>query len=208
MKNFQVLPAFWLRPGDAEGGDTHNANCHKGSKAINTVDTYNYLFAKTVILGCPGVGEDPCFTFNSSVTVAGELPEYDYAQVEGPTGYHTEDFNISSSLDVTTGHLVDYNSSLPLVFSTWDLQHAFGIWAPPGQFTDYPLQYAVFHFPENVRSFADKTNKWSVVWKKNFLPPNTGPWELNYTVFVCVGTQQDAAECLMKLVTYHDHRYR
>ena len=99
-----MLPAFWLRPGDKET-QFSGANCKAGSPALNTQDTYPFPFSKTITMGCPGAGRDPCFTYSLSVVVGGTIPKYSMIVVEGPTGYHTGEFNVTKSLDTTTGEV-------------------------------------------------------------------------------------------------------
>ncbi|KAK7114592.1 uncharacterized protein [Littorina saxatilis] len=205
MLSTTVLPAFWLKPGDKETQDT-GSNCTAGSPALNTQDVYPYPFSKNITFGCPGADSDPCFTYSLSVVVGGSIPKYTTIQVEGPTGYHTGEFNTTKSLDVTTGALVDFDTSKPLVFSTWCLQHAFGIWAPPGQDPDYSPSYASMHFVQG-QNFADATQKWSVVWRTKAVSEDSLPMTLNYKVYICVGTQIDAAKCTMKLFEHHNKTY-
>ena len=93
-----------MRPGDKET-QFSGANCKVGSPALNTQDAYPFLFSKTVSMGCPGAGKDPCFTYSLAMVVGGSLPNYTVVEVEGPTGYHTGDFNVTLSLDNTTGKM-------------------------------------------------------------------------------------------------------
>ena len=98
-----------------------------------------------------------------------------------------------------------FNDSKPLVISTGCLQNAFGVWAPPGQDPDFPPRYGSMHFVKG-RSFADATQKWNVVWERKPLPEGaTGRFD--YKVYICVGTQEDAARCTLKVVRNHYATY-
>ena len=102
-----------------------------------------------------------------------------------------------------SGELVAYSDSQPQVISTWSLQHAFGIWAPPSADSSRPPRYGSMHFVDG-RTFADATQKWNVVWVHDPLPQGAAAETLGYKVFVCVGTQRAAADCLMKVIHGYD----
>ena len=99
------------------------------------------------------------------------------------------------------GELVPFNDSKPLVISTGNLRSAFGVWAPPGQHSDYPPHYGSMHFVKG-RSFADATQKWNVVWGLKPLPPFVVR-RFESKVYICVGTQSDAAKCMLKVIQNH-----
>nr|KAG5690229.1 hypothetical protein BaRGS_026681 [Batillaria attramentaria] len=171
----EVLPAFWLPPGGQQHRVNEAANCHKGDPALNKAFTYLHSFSKTVTLQCPGV-TTPCLTFNSSFTIAGDIPHYNVIQMTGPAGYAPGDFKKHLFLDPATGQLLDTQktNTQPIVVATQD--HQFAI---------------------------DATNYWSVVFQHHPFPAG-GMHLLKYYSFVCIGTVDDVTHCINSLRKSHD----
>ncbi|XP_076445892.1 uncharacterized protein LOC143283532 [Babylonia areolata] len=208
----KVLPAFWTEP-DPQHTHRPGLGCSEGQTALNTAFTYPFPFSKTVTLACPAGVTHPCLHFQSSFTIGGDIPPYTILQMEAPTGYLTADFTHIQSFDPQQGHLVTYQRAKPVVMSTPGGRYAMGVYAPPGQDHDRPLQYMTwtFHMP----TVTDSTNKWSVVMRKNSssflstdseLPPIMSQpaahrHVLAYDVYACIGTVDDVVECLMTLMT-------
>ena len=93
----------------------------------------------------------------------------------------------------------DGSAHLPAVMLTLDNKFAVGVYAPPGQDSDRHMYYAMWNFGGN---FAQKTNKWNVVFMKNKYPDGSSH-HLTYTAYICVGDAQMVVNCLHKVhITY------
>ncbi|PVD20817.1 hypothetical protein C0Q70_18978 [Pomacea canaliculata] len=79
---------------------------------------------------------------------------------EAPTGYMPSEFTVFRSVHLTSGQLVTYTNTHPVVASTADDRYAMGVFAPAGQDTDLFQYYGVFHFGSNPDSPSDDQQKW------------------------------------------------
>jgi len=193
-----VLPAYWLQAGhhiSAPSGD----KCQVGMAALNTENTYQHAFSKSVVLTCPGVSTS-CMQFLSEFRVGGNIPPYQVLQMEAPTGYLTGEFTEFRSYDHRSNHLIGYEGQHPLVVSTPDQQYAMGVYAPPHQDTDEIMYYGKFQFPSGTYPAA--TNKWNLVFRKHPFAAGSSH-DLHYTCYICVGTVNDVTSCIRALMEHH-----
>ena len=185
--------------GDHEAGAA-GTNCGKGSPALNTQNTYPYVLSKSVEIGCAGL--DHCVKFFSGFDIKGHWPPYEFLNFEAPTGYMAGDFTVKMRYDPHANRLVpDGSAHLPAVMLTPDNKFAVGVYAPPGQDSDRHMYYAMWNFGGN---FAQKTNKWNVVFMKNKYPDGSSH-HLTYTAYICVGDAQMVVNCLHKVHRTYPH---
>ncbi|KAL3852766.1 hypothetical protein ACJMK2_016382 [Sinanodonta woodiana] len=192
-----VHPAHWMRPGTRHRRD----GCGNGSPALNTKETYEFPFNKTVTIGC--AGSSNCIEFISKFTIGGHWPDgFTYIQMEAPTGYMTGEFTKAYNFNTGTHQVEDHHSNdQPVVMATADGKYAMGVYTPPGQNTDAPQYYGIFFFPE-IKGFNMQTSKWNVVYRKR-KPNNTMTY--TYKTYICVGDLNVVKLCLTKVVHAHPH---
>jgi len=111
----------------------------------------------------------------------------------------TIDYAAFYTIDLATGQLtsipVNPPGELPnpLVFSTTDGKYAMGSFvksAPPGTAISYAKFYFMFSQPPN------STTKWSNVLRTHNVPAG---YSYDVTSYVCVGTVQTVANCMVGL---------
>ncbi len=199
-------PAFWMlplqckcdRPGCPQAGCYPMPSDPSCSIAINTVKTSNYTMQKTVTLGLPGYPQTIHFQARVLVT-----EPWAHVQVEGPTGYMTQEFDHFYTISLGNGTVTARPSTPceaskacafayddPPIFATQTGSHAMGAFSkrrPEGR-------YVQFNF--DLGNDANNTTKWTMPFVNTSVPANT--W-LAYEAFICVGTLADVAKCMVGL---------
>jgi len=189
-------PAYWLAP-DQSGF------CSGGVEtAVNDSVRSEHQLEKTIEIGYRGL--DNVIAFTAVVT----LPEdYQFNQLEIPTGYLTYEFKRYSFYNPTTGALTQAESdsdivsapwsyaktgTLPTILSTQDGKYAMGA------YTDEPILYYGI-YGTDASDPRDCTNKWPMVIREELAPAGT------YTCrsFVIVGTLEEVQRSMTEL--YHMH---
>ena len=168
------------------------------SAAVNTVKTSNYKMTKNVTLGLPGFPQ--AIRYQAGVLIP---QAWSRVQVEGPTGYMTEEFDIFYTINLTTGVVTLRPSSPcspttacgrayddPPIFVTAGGTHAMGA------FSKRPPEGKYVQFNFDLHNDANNTTKWTMPFVNNNVPANT--W-LSYEAFLCVGTLDDVAKCMVGL---------
>lgn len=176
--------AFWLRPGQASGGNP----------ALNTTVLSNHLLEKHVRIG---VGE---FEHAVRHAITFTLPadeRHERATFEILTGYMPPEFSTFLGLrpDGTLEELGPGPGEqlLPVILATADGQHAMGCWSPAtSRTTGRPPTYGRFSFPDQ------KVVKWNCVVReadKAGLAAGAHP----YLVYSAVGTREQVRKTLVAL---------
>ena len=176
--------AFWLRPGQASGGNP----------ALNTTVLSNHLLEKHVRIG---VGE---FEHAVRHAITFTLPadeRHERATFEILTGYMPPEFSTFLGLrpDGTLAELGPGPGEqlLPVILATADGQHAMGCWSPAtSRTTGRPPTYGRFSFPDQ------KVVKWNCVVReadKAGLAAGAHP----YLVYSAVGTREQVRKTLVAL---------
>jgi hypothetical protein len=176
--------AFWLRPGQASGGNP----------ALNTTVLSNHLLEKHVRIG---VGE---FEHAVRHAITFTLPadeRHERATFEILTGYMPPEFSTFLGLrpDGTLEELGPGPGEqlLPVILATADGEHAMGCWSPAtSRTTGRPPTYGRFSFPDQ------KVVKWNCVVReaeKAGLAAGAHP----YLVYSAVGTREQVRKTLVAL---------
>jgi hypothetical protein len=176
--------AFWLRPGQASGGNP----------ALNTTVLSNHLLEKHVRIG---VGE---FEHAVRHAITFTLPadeRHERATFEILTGYMPPEFSTFLGLrpDGTLAELGPGPGEqlLPVILATADGEHAMGCWSPAtSRTTGRPPTYGRFSFPDQ------KVVKWNCVVReadKAGLAAGAHP----YLVYSAVGTREQVRKTLVAL---------
>jgi hypothetical protein len=176
--------AFWLRPGQASGGNP----------ALNTTVLSNHLLEKHVRIG---VGE---FEHAVRHAITFTLPadeRHERATFEILTGYMPPEFSTFLGLrpDGTLEELGPGPGEqlLPVILATADGEHAMGCWSPAtSRTTGRPPTYGRFSFPDQ------KVVKWNCVVReadKAGLAAGAHP----YIVYSAVGTREQVRKTLVAL---------
>jgi hypothetical protein len=176
--------AFWLRPGQASGGNP----------ALNTTVLSNHLLEKHVRIG---VGE---FEHAVRHAITFTLPadeRHERATFEILTGYMPPEFSTFLGLrpDGTLAELGPGPGEqlLPVILATAGGEHAMGCWSPAtSRTTGRPPTYGRFSFPDQ------KVVKWNCVVReadKAGLAAGAHP----YLVYSAVGTREQVRKTLVAL---------
>ncbi|NCX97204.1 MAG: hypothetical protein EBX35_01045 [Planctomycetia bacterium] len=176
--------AFWLRPGQASGGNP----------ALNTTALSNHLLEKHVRIG---VGELE-HAIRHAVTFTLPADErHERATFEILTGYMPPEFGTFLGLR-PDGSLVELGPGpgeqlLPVILATADGEHAMGCWSPAmARTTGRPPTYGRFSFPDQ------KVVKWNCVVREADaagLAAGSHP----YLVYSAVGTREQVRATLVAL---------
>jgi len=176
--------AFWLRPGQASGGNP----------ALNTTVLSNHLLEKHVRIG---VGE---FEHAVRHAITFTLPadeRHERATFEILTGYMPPEFSTFLGLrpDGTLEELGPGPGEqlLPVILATANGEHAMGCWSPAtSRTTGRPPTYGRFSFPDQ------KVVKWNCVVREADqagLAAGAHP----YLVYSAVGTREQVRKTLVAL---------
>jgi hypothetical protein len=176
--------AFWLRPGQASGGNP----------ALNTTVLSNHLLEKHVRIG---VGELEHAVRHAVTFTLPADERHERATFEILTGYMPPEFSTFLGLrpDGTLEELGPGPGEqlLPVILATADGEHAMGCWSPAtSRTTGRPPTYGRFSFPDQ------KVVKWNCVVReadKAGLAAGAHP----YLVYSAVGTREQVRKTLVAL---------
>jgi len=190
VKASQVLPAFWLQPGETDAAP--NPIC---TTAINTEIVSNFQLNTQVIVGfkLPRV-----IQFIVDIRIPSNLP---FIQVEGPTAYLSNAFNTFFTYDFKTLNQITPNNNapegqIPVIIATSDHNFAMGVWSPKIPSPGYPnAGYGLWNFPGNPPLAS--TCKWSVVYR---LGPFSAGSVLRLETYGFVGSLDDVVSSMQQFV--------
>jgi hypothetical protein len=176
--------AFWLRPGQASGGNL----------ALNTTVLSNHLLEKHVRIG---VGELEHAVRHAVTFTLPADERHERATFEILTGYMPPEFSTFLGLR-PDGSLEELGPGpgeqlLPVILATADGEHAMGCWSPAtSHTTGRPPTYGRFSFPDQ------KVVKWNCVVREADqagLAAGAHP----YLVYSAVGTREQVRKTLVAL---------
>jgi hypothetical protein len=176
--------AFWLRPGQASGGNL----------ALNTTVLSNHLLEKHVRIG---VGELEHAVRHAVTFTLPADERHERATFEILTGYMPPEFSTFLGLR-PDGSLEELGPGpgeqlFPVILATADGEHAMGCWSPAtSRTTGRPPTYGRFSFPDQ------KVVKWNCVVReadKAGLAAGAHP----HLVYSAVGTREQVRKTLVAL---------
>ena len=200
LQNTTVLPAYWVRGDDTQGGNSGQF-CPSGTPSSNSEDTHPYDFKKLVTLGCFALENCIQFDITAEIGDSPDMPPYTgFAQLEAPTAYLNSDFTKVSYIDAATGYVASFDSVTKdetdqlVIIHTEDELYALGAVTKqrPPTLSGVPgSHYAYFAFGSS--QFDASTYKWSVVIREDLKPGDV----FEVTSFLCVGSLDMVVQCLM-----------
>jgi hypothetical protein len=186
----KTQPAFWLAPGES-------GFCDGGTvTAVNETLISDQILDKTIEIGYMGI--ENVIAFTAEITIP---QDYDFLQLEIPTGYLTYEFTNYWRFDPLSGELIKPESqslvepwsyvndgNLPPILATEDGAFAMGAYS-----TEDIAVYEILRY--EVPNPADTTNKWNIVLQEQPAPAGT----YTYQSFAIVGTLEEVAEAMARL---------
>ncbi len=127
-----------------------------------------------------------------------------HVQVEGPTGYMTQEFATFYTIDLSSGKLTSrpsipcspttacaYSYPDPPIFATSSGSHAMGAFSKR-----IPAAYVQFRF--NLYNDANNTTKWTMPYSYTNVAAGT---LLDFDTYICVGSLDEVPACMIGLAT-------
>jgi hypothetical protein len=201
----QSLPAYWMLPGQCkcDKPGCPSQGCYpmpsdpSCSAAVNTQRVSNYNITKRIQLAYRGVPN--AFLYSASVAIPAA---WSHVQVEGPTGYMTQEFSTFYTLSLQSGALTrrpsapcdptracGYSYPDPPIFTTASGSHAMGVFS-----THTPSSYVQFNF--NLQNDANNTTKWTLPYEFQNVAAGA---VLDFETVICVGSLTDVVNCINQL---------
>lgn len=177
--------AFFLGPNQAYPRGCGSKKYLK--KAVNTVETSNYILEKKLTIGLPR------FPNVIEHHVIFHVPEhFSHGVFEASTAYVPKDFSGAIYYDISKGLEVDPGLGqgeqiFPVILFTPDKRYAIGVYSPELPQKDMKVGYGRF-------SFVD-VNKWNCVFRESNVKP--GPYE--YRCFIILGTLSEVEDTMSRL---------
>jgi hypothetical protein len=186
----EVLPAYWLEPGEHEAQVLPNCQV-----ALNTKIVSDYLSTFRIVANFPVIEYD----FN--VTIA---ENHTVMKIEAPTGYMTGDFTAFMAIKPNgtmfqiqnPGNGKPVRNFVPIVNTTPDLKYAVGVFPLKYPFTEYPVWHSTYTFVQG-NPIASST-KWNSVWNAS-VPVVQGDL-LEFKTRICIGDYEMVLDCMSTLM--------